>query len=156
MRKLLNTYLPVIHLSSVRLLTENSRVNREQRNDNELTYMQYMSETWTLQVISHITVQSYQWSTVEWRYLKLSVFVFLNSRYFEPNLNSLHQSNTVVLPRFFKRPDISKKFACFVKQFSLCFLRMHNINFLVRLRFTKKWFRLGYGGERWRWEAKLR
>ena len=45
MQKLLNTYLPVIrHLSSVRLLAENSRVNREQRDGNELSYMQLLVE----------------------------------------------------------------------------------------------------------------
>ena len=45
MQKLLNTYLPVIrHLSRVRLLAENSRVNREQRDGNELTYMQLLVE----------------------------------------------------------------------------------------------------------------
>ena len=45
MQKLLNTYLPVIrHLSSVRLLAENSRVNREQRDGNELTYIQLLVE----------------------------------------------------------------------------------------------------------------
>ena len=45
MQKLLNTYLPVIrHLSSVRPLAKNSRVNREQRDGNELTYMQLLVE----------------------------------------------------------------------------------------------------------------
>ena len=41
---LLDTYLPVIHLSSVRLLAENSKVNREQRDGTELTYMQLLVE----------------------------------------------------------------------------------------------------------------
>ena len=112
MQKLLNTYLPVIHLSRFRLLAENSRVNREQRDGNELTYMQLLVER-DVDFSSHLAYycseQSVKNSRIE-RFLELSAF-FLNSRYFEPNLNSLHQSNTVVLPRFFKRPDISKKFA---------------------------------------------
>ena len=138
MQKLLNTYLPVIrHLSSVRLLAENSRVNREQRDGNELTYMQLLVEQ-DMDFSSHLayycSYQSVKYSRIT---ISRTLEFFLNSRYFEPVLNSLHQSNTVVLPRFFKRPDISKKFACFVKQFPLCLLRMHN-NFLVRPRFTKK------------------
>ena len=115
MQKLLDTYLPVIHLSRFRLLAENSRVNREQRDGNELTYMQLLVER-DVDFSSHLAYycseQSVNNSRIE-RFLELSAF-FLNSRYFEPNLNSLHQSNTVVLPRFFKRPDISKKFASFV------------------------------------------
>ena len=111
MQKLLNTYLPVIrHLSSVRLLAENSRVNREQRDGNELTYMQLLVER-DVDFSSHL---AYYCSEQSVKYSRITIFFFLNSRYFEPNLNSLHQSNTVVLPRFFKRPDISKKFAPFV------------------------------------------
>ena len=138
MQKLLNTYLPVIrHLLSVRLLAENSRVNREQRDGNELTYMQLLVER-DVDFSSHL---AYYCSEQSVKYSRITISrtlgFFLNSRYFEPDLNSLYQSNTVVLPPFFKRPDISKKFACFVKQFSLCLLRMHN-DFLVRPRFTKK------------------
>ena len=138
MQKLLDTYLPVIHLSRFRLLAENSRVNREQRDGNELTYMQLLVER-DVDFSSHL---AYYCSEQSVKYSRITIsrtlgFFFLNSRYFEPNLNSLYQSNTVVLPPFFKRPDISKKFACFVKQFSLCLLRMHN-NFLVRPRFTKR------------------
>ena len=139
MQKLLDTYLPVIHLSRFRLLAENSRVNREQRDGNELTYMQLLVER-DVDFSSHL---AYYCSEQSVKYSRITIsrtlgfLFFLNSRYFEPNLNSLYQSNTVVLPPFFKCPDISKKFACFVKQFSLCLLRMHN-NFLVRPRFTKK------------------
>ena len=128
MQKLLNTYLPVIqHLSRVRLLAENSRVNREQRDGNELTYMQLLVER-DMDFSSHLArlllfraisevQQSHDFSN--------SRDFFLNSRYFEPNLNSLHQSNTVVLPRFFKRPDISKKFASFVIKAIFTLFPMH-------------------------------
>ena len=136
MQKLLNTYLPVIHLSRFRLLAENSRVNREQRDGNELSYMQLLVER-DVDFSSHLAYYCSEQSVKNSRItISRTLGFFLNSRYFEPNLNSLYQSNTVVLPPFFKRPDISKKFACFAKQFSLCFLRMHH-NFLVRPRFTK-------------------
>ena len=115
MQKLLNTYLPVIrHLLSVRLLAENSRVNREQRDGNELTYMQLLVERdvdFSSDLAYYCSEQSVKYSRIT---ISRTLGFFLNSRYFEPNLNSLHQSNTVVLPRFFKRPDISKKFASFV------------------------------------------
>ena len=116
MQKLLDTYLPVIHLSRFRLLAENSRVNREQRDGNELTYMQLLVER-DVDFSSHL---AYYCSEQSVKYSRITIsrtlgfFFFLNSRYFEPNLNSLYQSNTVVLPPFFKRPDISKKFASFV------------------------------------------
>ena len=59
MQKLLDTYLPVIHLSRFRLLAENPRVNREKRDGNELTYMQLLVERDVVfQAISHIIVQS--------------------------------------------------------------------------------------------------
>ena len=144
MQKLLNTYLPVIHLSRFRLLAENSRVNREQRDGNELSYMQLLVER-DVDFSSHLAYycseQSVKYSriTIPWT---LGFFFFFKFPIFwtKPKfpLPVKHSSLTPVLQtsRYFE------EICLFCKAILLCFLRMHN-NFLVRPRFTKMWFRLG-------------
>ena len=136
MQKLLNTYLPVIHLSSARLLAENSRVNREQRDGNELTYIQLLVER-DVDFSSHLAYYCSEQSVKNSRItISRTLSFFFKFPIFRTKpkfpLPVKHSSFTPVLQtsRYFE------EICLFCKAILLCFLRMHN-NFLVRPRFTK-------------------